>query len=279
MKIDQKLKRKIGVYILTNNVNGKQYVGSSSNLYERLQNHFYHLKRNTHINSHLQHAYNKYGEKSFTYEIIEYCKLDNQFEREQYYIDLLNPKYNIIPSASHSYISEETKQKISNAIQNLYDSGKLINIKYTDPVYVYDINDITFCKKFSNFNELKLSNFFTSITHNRIDTSIINSHYIVSYTYIENYVERLNYISKNHLFKKQRENKNNLEYWILFYKDDMVKYCKTINDIYTNEYSISKSTLSKYIYKLKLSQYYQIPNSDFRVLYTNQFINFNKLPA
>ena len=130
-----------------------------------------------------------------------------------------------------------------------------------------------FVKKFSNFNELRLSNFFTSITRNRVDTSIINSHYIVSYIYIENDVDRLNYISKNYLFKKQRENKNNLEYWILFYKDDIIKYCKTINDIYNNKYSISKSTLSKHIYKLELLQYIII----FQILILKFYILINLL--
>ena len=40
-KINKNLKNKCGVYIITNLKNGKRYVGSSINIYDRLQSHIY----------------------------------------------------------------------------------------------------------------------------------------------------------------------------------------------------------------------------------------------
>lgn len=37
----------------------------------------------------------KYGHSNFTLEILEYCPISKLIEREQYYLDLLKPEYNI----------------------------------------------------------------------------------------------------------------------------------------------------------------------------------------
>lgn len=41
----------------------------------------------------------KYGHENFTLEIIEYCHKSEVLEREQYYLDLLKPEYNILKFA------------------------------------------------------------------------------------------------------------------------------------------------------------------------------------
>jgi group I intron endonuclease len=67
----------------------------------------------------------KYGYSNFRLDILEYC--DNSkntlLEREQYYIDLLNPIYNIDKIAGSSagrILSENTKQLISNSLKKRY---------------------------------------------------------------------------------------------------------------------------------------------------------------
>lgn len=58
----------------------------------------------------------KHDYYNFSLEILEYCDLDVLIKREQYYIDLLKPEYNIINIANSrlgSKQSEETKTKIS----------------------------------------------------------------------------------------------------------------------------------------------------------------------
>lgn len=86
---------KIGIYKIINIKNNKFYIGSSKNLEKRWKIHLSNLKRNKHVNCILQRAWNKYGEDSFIFQIVEDCSVEKLFEREQYYIDELKPKYNI----------------------------------------------------------------------------------------------------------------------------------------------------------------------------------------
>ena len=65
-----------GIYKIINKVNGKYYVGSTTQLYtsrSRWNNHKQALIRGNHRNSHLQNAWNKYGPDAFEFIIIEKC--------------------------------------------------------------------------------------------------------------------------------------------------------------------------------------------------------------
>jgi len=78
-----------GVYKILNLLDGKVYVGSSTRtIKRRLWEHLYRLRLNKHINSHLQNAFNKYGESNFKFEIVEFCNSEDCLIREQYYKDL-----------------------------------------------------------------------------------------------------------------------------------------------------------------------------------------------
>lgn len=80
--------RKIGIYKIVNIVNGHYYVGRSVNLNKRWRVHRNSLRRNIHHNNHLQNAWNKYGESSFEFRIIELLDdLNTSIEIEQRYID------------------------------------------------------------------------------------------------------------------------------------------------------------------------------------------------
>jgi hypothetical protein len=50
-------------------------------------------------NSRIYRALLKYGYHNFNLEILEYCDKKSLISREQYYIDLLKPKYNICKTA------------------------------------------------------------------------------------------------------------------------------------------------------------------------------------
>lgn len=84
------------VYRIDCKANNKFYIGSSKNLTKRFYDHRYQLRYNLHLNKHLQNAWNKYGEDSFSFSIIETVTSENQLLfTEQFYIDLLNPSFNI----------------------------------------------------------------------------------------------------------------------------------------------------------------------------------------
>lgn len=79
----------MGVYKITNEMNGKCYVGSSKNVMRRLRDHQRELEGNKHVNKYLQNAFNKNGGKNFRYELLEVVEDEAVLrEREQYYMDL-----------------------------------------------------------------------------------------------------------------------------------------------------------------------------------------------
>jgi len=80
-----------GIYKITCTANKKIYIGSAVNLYLRKHVHFSELRYNKHCNPHLQNAWNKYGEQSFTFEVLEYVLPMSLAAREQYWFKKLKP--------------------------------------------------------------------------------------------------------------------------------------------------------------------------------------------
>ena len=78
---------KSGIYWIRNFTTGKYYVGSAVNISIRFTSHRSRLNRNVHGNPYLQSAWNKYGEKTFEFKILECCEKEKLIEREQYWID------------------------------------------------------------------------------------------------------------------------------------------------------------------------------------------------
>jgi group I intron endonuclease len=63
---------------------------------------YYSVKRLNESNMAIYKALLKYGHSNFRFEILEYCEPENAIFREQDYIDLLKPEYNINPIAGSS---------------------------------------------------------------------------------------------------------------------------------------------------------------------------------
>lgn len=99
-----------GIYEIRNIINNKKYIGSATSIKSRWERHRRTLRNNDHANPYLQNAWNKYGEFSFIYSILEVCPKNILIEREQYYIDLLRPEYNIRKIASSNYGLKKTKE-------------------------------------------------------------------------------------------------------------------------------------------------------------------------
>ncbi len=113
-----------GVYEIFNTVNGKRYIGSSVNIKIRWRGHTATLKSGKSQSIKLQNAWNKYGEQSFKFNIVEVVDGNKEilYKREQYWMDFYDSVkngYNMCPaSGSVAGIkrSEETKAKLSKAI-------------------------------------------------------------------------------------------------------------------------------------------------------------------
>lgn len=131
---------KSGVYIIKNTISGKLYVGSTNNFSMRWKRHICDLNKQIHTGTKLQRAWDKYGQDSFEFCVIEY--VNNTailMEREQHWLDTLKSVelgYNTLPTAGSSRghklseahkaaflfkgktHSEESKRKMSIAAQN-----------------------------------------------------------------------------------------------------------------------------------------------------------------
>jgi len=72
-------------------------VGSSKSLSNRFSLYYSlnSLKKEVKGSIIIRRALLKYGYSNFSLDILEYCESDVLITREQYYIDLLKPEYNI----------------------------------------------------------------------------------------------------------------------------------------------------------------------------------------
>lgn len=88
-------KNKAGIYIFINKVNKKFYIGKSNDLLTRIKFYTKNALDANLSNSKIFKALSKYGFNNFAFSIIEYCPVEDLRNREQYYIDMLQPQYNI----------------------------------------------------------------------------------------------------------------------------------------------------------------------------------------
>jgi group I intron endonuclease len=108
-------KGKSGIYMLTNKVTKKIYIGLSTDLSKRFKNYFSlsYLKSKTNLI--INRALIKYKYSNFSLTILEYCDKSNLKIREQFYIYKFNPQYNILKGAGNSLNSKHLKKiKIKN---------------------------------------------------------------------------------------------------------------------------------------------------------------------
>lgn len=112
----------IGIYRIKNKINGNCYYGSSKNIKNRWKKHYNQLKTNSHYNTILQRAWNKYGEENFVFEIVEECLLEELLSLEQKFLDI-KPEYNISDKSSGGDCISKNPNK-RKIIENMSESVK-----------------------------------------------------------------------------------------------------------------------------------------------------------
>lgn len=80
----------VGIYQITNAINGKSYVGQSIDVERRFIEH-----RNPHGKmTSIKLAIKKYGVGNFVFKILEECSVERLDEREVFWISNIKPEYN-----------------------------------------------------------------------------------------------------------------------------------------------------------------------------------------
>lgn len=225
---DQNDFKKSGVYIIKHShCPDYLYVGSTAvssyhtGLYRRWWRHFYELKTKTHCNKKLQRVVNKYGLDGISFEIIEICSPENCINREQYWMDKLNPYYNIVKIAGKTTGYKHTKDYIK---------------KRSKPVLQYSVNGVFI----QEFESAKKAEEITKIPRSCI-TSACNGSNSIGKNYQWKYKE--NEIKKNipKYFKKTSNR-------IICY-DKNGKFFKEFNSLLeaSNILNIPTGNISKHI--------------------------------
>lgn len=120
MKLNKLDRKKCGIYCIRNTVNSKVYIGKAKDIYVRMRNHIYNLrKQSKDENRHLINAWFKYGEDAFEYFILEELEFDedNLKLRELYWMDIYSSTtrdngYNLRKDSSTKMIVHEETRKL-----------------------------------------------------------------------------------------------------------------------------------------------------------------------
>ena len=117
-----------GIYLITNKVNGKKYVGQSIDIEERWKRHIIASKKSE---LHIHRAIRKYGIDNFDFSILEECSVDKLDEREIYWIselDTYNNGYNMTIGGKGHNLYLDPKEREQKKKEVAKRSGK----KYRD---------------------------------------------------------------------------------------------------------------------------------------------------
>lgn len=178
----------IGIYKITNKVNGKAYIGSSNNIGKRWELHINRLECNKHDNKYLQQDFNNFGFYNFTFEILKECKKDELLQIEKEYIDInSNNSYNIVGNINTPYIKPPIFNKNINvnlnfnilsqriilvALDKYYTTGNnIIIISCSDITKNYNIDHSVYIKGFNRiYEDIKFCELFKSISQEECST-------------------------------------------------------------------------------------------------------------
>lgn len=185
--ITHNAKYKCGIYRIINIDTNKMYIGSSKNIGDRWMSHIYALNRGNHSSKEFQYDWNKYGEESFKFEILELVKEENLLPTEQKYInkyDAFNNGYNSAKS-----VGKHKNKRIS--------TERLIEYYYEELVprlHIIELNNLGFRvitktqeRKFENmsmYKNLKVLNKCCKFLDWYINSDYLKDNRITGYLFI-----------------------------------------------------------------------------------------------
>lgn len=166
------------VYLIKCIINNRLYIGGCKGFRTRKISHRTELKNNIHHSYKLQKDYNKYGEENFVFEILEECNYEILREREQYWMDLLQPYYNILKKSKGGCIIKHTEKAIEKMRKIRQEQSGI-------PVYQFSLKG-EFIQRFNCISDAGRSLGLTNCSH---ISSCCNKKRSNAYGYIWSYTE------------------------------------------------------------------------------------------
>ena len=133
----------IGIYKITNKLNGKVYIGQSVDIETRWKQHIYSTQ-----NSAIHLAICKYGKDNFNFEVVEQTSIEELNEREKYWINYYNSVNN---GYNCTYGGEGVLKYDYNEIAELWKKG----YSCKDIKNIINCNDLVIRRalRYNNINE------------------------------------------------------------------------------------------------------------------------------
>lgn len=121
-RLSWKMNEKIGIYGIRNTLTSYIYIGKSVSVNKRITVHKNNLASKRHFNQHLQSSYNKHGEQSFEFLVLENCEQSDLATKEQCWIDFYSCTgvYNKILDVKNYNFTEHIRNKISRSNSTLF---------------------------------------------------------------------------------------------------------------------------------------------------------------
>lgn len=110
----------IGIYKITNLINGKNYIGQSIHIETRWNEHCRNSSKRL-----ISQAIQKYGKENFSFEILEECSQEQLKERERFYIQKFNTivpnGYNVVleSNSRNQNFCNYTPEKLKNILDDI----------------------------------------------------------------------------------------------------------------------------------------------------------------
>lgn len=153
---DSRMKKTIvsGVYLIQCMENGRNYIGSSKDIYRRWSTHKKDLEKGVHHNIYLQEDWSRFGCDKFSFDILLECSLSDARKYEVEYIEKFK-------SEKFGYNVKGLK-KATNKRHNIIEGYIVDYIKNNGycsdgELYYYDIFDVA---NYTNVNMIDLLKFF-----------------------------------------------------------------------------------------------------------------------
>ena len=135
----------IGIYKIINKINGKCYIGQSTQIEKRWSKHknTSHNQTSKAYDYPLYRAFRKYGIENFSFKILEECSNLELNEKEKYWINYYNPEYNQTTGGDYKTVPKKLTYEQVQKIQKILIEDQDGNISHIELAKKYNIHTNT----------------------------------------------------------------------------------------------------------------------------------------